>query len=129
MAVLSPALRVFLEQRLASLEQIDVILLLRAEPERSWTAPEVAAQLSTPPESTAMRLFLLASSGMIAFEPSAVPRYRAVTADAETERLLHELAEIHRTDRDVLVQTLMKAGDATTADPLHSFADAFRLKK
>ena len=43
MAVVSERLRTFLQQRLASLEQIEVVLLLRSDPSRAWTAPAACA--------------------------------------------------------------------------------------
>lgn len=125
MAVVSERLRTFLQQRLTSLDQIDVVLLLRGDPGRSWTAPEVAHALAMPPEPAAMRLFLIASAGLIVFEASGVPRYRYAPPDAETDALLGELAEIHATDRNAIAALV----DTSPRDPLRSFADAFKLKK
>ncbi|HYI12262.1 MAG TPA: hypothetical protein VEK57_24630 [Thermoanaerobaculia bacterium] len=72
----SAALRNFLQQRLSSIDQIGIVLLLMGDPARAWTAPEVAAAVGTPQESAAMRLFLLASGGLITFEPAGMPKYR-----------------------------------------------------
>jgi len=77
-----------------------------------------------PPESAAMRLFLLASSGLLSFEPSGVPRYRYAETDAEVELLLVELAEVYGRDRQAVAAII-----GAPADPLRSFADAFKLKK
>ena len=120
----SEGLRTFLQQRLTSMEQIEVVLLLRKEPARSWTAPEVSAALRTAPESAAMRLFLLASSGMIAFEPAGLPRYRYAGEDRETDGLLQELAEVLAVDRGAIAALV-----GAPPDPLRSFADAFKLKR
>ena len=117
-------MQTFLQQRLASVEQVEIVLLLMRDGGRSWTAPEVATELGMPPESAAMRLFLLASSGLISFEPAGVPRYRYAGADAETEALLRELADVYADDK-AAVRTLLGA----PADPIRSFADAFKLKK
>jgi hypothetical protein len=121
----SQELRTFLQQRLASLDQIDVVLLLMRDPARTWTAPEVATELQTAPQAAAMRLFLLASGGLIAFEPTSVPRYRYVAGDEEQERCLRELAEIYPADRMAIVEAV----DPGAHDPIRSFADAFKLKK
>ena len=77
------------------------------------------------PESTAMRLFLLASQGLILFEPSGVPRYRYDAGDETTARLLQELASNYATNRADVLRVI----DARGADPIQSFADAFKLKK
>jgi hypothetical protein len=124
MTAVSERLRTFLQQRLASLDQIEVVLLLRSDPARSWTATEVASALAMPPEPAAMRLFLLASAGLIAFEPSAVPRYRFASVDAETSSMLQELSEVFSTNRDAVM-----AAVESPRDPIRSFSDAFKLKK
>jgi hypothetical protein len=120
----SDTLSQFIRDRLPSLEQIEIVLLLRRDASRSWTAPEVAGSLSTPPESTAMRLFLLASNGVIVFDGSSgLPRYRYTPGN---EAVMDELQRTYDERRDVLVAL---AGGGAPADPLRSFADAFRLKK
>jgi hypothetical protein len=120
----SPELRQLLEQRLASVEQIEVVLLLMREPDRSWTAPEVAQALGAAPEAVAMRLFLLASSALILFEAAAVPRYRYASRDREQDRLLRELAQVYANDR----RTIASIVETGPRDPIRSFADAFKLK-
>lgn len=124
MGSVSESLQTFLQQRLATIEQIEIVLLLRSDPARSWSATDVATELRMPPESAAMRLFLLASSGMILFEPSGVPRYRYAATDADTETLLAELAEIYANDGGAV-----RVAIGAPPDPIRSFADAFKLKK
>lgn len=115
----------FIRERLPSLEQIEIVILLRNDPSRAWTALEVSEKLGTPPESTAMRLFLLASNGVLAFESSGVPKYRYAAADPATDQLVTELARLFEEQRDALYELV----GAPTRDPLRSFADAFKLKK
>lgn len=122
---LSEPLSAFLRKRLTSAEQIDIVVLLMRD-RRAWAASEVAQALDMAPEATAMRLFLLASAGFIAFEAAGMPRYQYVGAgDSETDRLLHELAEVHANDRAAILEVV----DAPPPDPVRSFADAFRLKR
>jgi hypothetical protein len=123
-AALSEPLQRLLLERLPSLEQIAIVLLLREDRTRAWSAPEVSSSLGTPPESTAMRLFLLASNGIVIFEGGGIPRYR-FSADPTLEPLFAELAGAYAERREVLV-SLVGGGPA---DPLRSFADAFKLKK
>lgn len=115
----------FIRERLPSLEQIEIVILLRKDPSRAWTALEVAENLATPPESTAMRLFLLASNGVLSFESSGVPKYRYAAADPATDQLVAELVQAYDEQRVALYELV----GATTRDPLRSFADAFKLKK
>ncbi|HYO75193.1 MAG TPA: hypothetical protein VE010_01920 [Thermoanaerobaculia bacterium] len=118
-------LALFIRERLPSLEQIEIVLLLRRESGRGWTAPEVSQNLATPPESTAMRLFLLASNGVIVFDGSSgLPRYRYTAGESESD--LEELERIYEVDHNTLVELV---GGTVAPDPLRSFADAFKLKK
>ena len=120
--MISESLQQFLQQRLPSIEQIDIVLLLRGDRSRAWAAPEVAQELRMPPESAAMRLFLLASSGVLSFEAAGgAPRYRYTGAD---EALIDELAEAYETDRSSVA-----AAVGAPPDPIRSFADAFKFKK
>ncbi len=119
-------LRAFLKGRLTTADQVDIVLLLLRDPSRFWTASEVSGVLGMAPESTAMRLFLLASQGLILFEPSGVPRYRYGVSDETTDRLLRELAANHESNRAEVIRAL---DYRTEADPIRSFADAFKLKK
>jgi hypothetical protein len=121
---ISENLSQFIRERLPSVEQIEIVLLLRRDQTRAWTAPEVSQNLGTPPESTAMRLFLLASNGVIAFDGSSgLPRYRYTPGTSEGHMV--ELERAYADDRTGLV-ALVGGG---TPDPLRSFADAFKLKK
>lgn len=123
MPSISPTLERFIRERLPSSEQIEIVLLLRGDRERAWSAPEVSERLGTPPESTAMRLFLLASNGVVAFESSGIPRYRyASMFEAEVD----ELYEAWTNERQSLTPLI---GAPAAPDPLRSFADAFKLKK
>lgn len=122
----SDELRAFLKGRLTSADQIEIVLLLLGDPSRSWTASEVSQTLGMAPESTAMRLFLLASQGLIVFEPSGVPRYRYGVSDETTDRLLQELASHYAGNRAEMLRAIEARTDV---DPIQSFADAFKLKK
>jgi hypothetical protein len=120
---LSENLERFIRERLPSAEQIEIVLLLRHDSERAWSTPEVAQHLGTPPESTAMRLFLLASNGIVSFDATGgAPRYRYNPAN---EELATELAEVYQTRRGDIYDLI----GAPARDPLRSFADAFKLKK
>jgi hypothetical protein len=125
MPVVSDALRELLQQRLSSLDQVEVVLLLRSDRARSFTAPEVAKALRTAPEPAAMRLFLLASGGLLTFEAGGIPRYRYVELEPETETLLAELERLYADDRRALTEVV----ETKPADPIRSFTDAFKLKK
>jgi hypothetical protein len=125
-SALSETLQGFLRERLPSTEQVEIVLLLHGDTARAWSAPEVAQRLGTPPESTAMRLFLLASNGVIVFDGSGgLPRYRYAPTDAAVSTLVTELAQEYAARPEAVYDLV----GTPTRDPLRSFADAFKLKK
>ena len=73
-----------------------------------------------------MRLFLLASQGLILFEPSGVPRYRYSGSDETADRMLKERAANYDSNRAEVLRAIDVPADA---DPIQSFADAFKLKR
>lgn len=122
----SDILERFIRERLPSAEQIEIVLLLRRDATKAWSAPEVSSELGTPPESTAMRLFLLASNGVVVFDGSGgLPRYRYAAADPAVAAMIDEMAIAYDEDRDALLAIV----GVQARDPLRSFADAFKLKK
>jgi hypothetical protein len=113
----------FVKQRFSTIEQVDILLLMLRDTSRWWSALDVSANLKMPPESTAMRLFLLASAGFVTMEASGVPQYR-YRSDPATEPLIRELEVSWNEDRARIAALFGGA----SADPLRSFSDAFKLK-
>ena len=118
-------LREFLASKFGSPEQVDVFLLLHRRAERGWTPAEVGAELGMAPQSAGMRLFLLASSGLLAAEGDAEAVYRYV-ADPALDALAALLAEAYAEQRQELYAVVT---NAPRPDPARQFADAFKLKK
>jgi hypothetical protein len=120
-----PELREFLAAKFGSPEQVQVFLLLHRRPDRSWTPADVGSELGMAPQSAGMRLFLLASSGLLAPGGGAEAVYQYVSEPA-----LDALAGVldvayyeNREEVDALVT------NAQRPDPARQFAEAFRLKK
>lgn len=98
--------RLFVDENLASMEDVDAILLLLNHPTRAWTAREVAAALGIPPETTDARLSFLAGRGLLACESGPTPCYRYVVSDDEGDGLLRELADACSSDRASVADVL-----------------------
>jgi hypothetical protein len=120
----STELEQMIREKLSSIEQIDIVLLLRANPEKNWTAVDISRAFGTPQESTAMRLFLLASKGLILFGGSGIPTYR-YAGDGDSGALLDELSRV-RSERP---EALIGIAEGAAPDPVRSFADAFKVKR
>jgi DNA-binding transcriptional ArsR family regulator len=117
-------LRELIRARLSSIEQVDVLMyLLRAGGERK--VEEVASDLGIARETAGMRLFLLSSAGLLDAKGSPEVRYSIATAAAPLVPLLQTLASAYAADRGAVSKELF----GSAADPVRSFADAFKLKK
>jgi hypothetical protein len=121
---ISQEVRALIAERIDSLVQLEVLLLLRAAPDRPWTAAEVAQALRIDPTWATGQLGDLAARGLLA--SADVPgAYRYAPATPELVRAVTQLEKDYA-ERRVTVITLIFS---KPVDKLRSFADAFRLRK
>lgn len=117
-------MRELVAAKVSSPEQLDVFLLLYRAQARTWTPTQVAEALDMAPQSAGMRLFLLASAGLIEATDARDPEYRYVSSPG-----LDPLADLtvaaYESDRD----TLYEIAGKPAPDPVRDFADAFKLRK
>ena len=114
----------FLAEHVESAEQLDALMLLRADPARAWTADALSQALFSVPVSAARTLERLEERGFAARgggDPAAF-RYRAEGPD---EPRVERLAAAYRANRAGVIRQLF----ARRVDPVRSLADAFRLRK
>ena len=113
----------FILQNIESLAQLEGLLLLHHDRQRTWDPEELAKALYTSPETCEALLTDLQRRGL-AVADSGGPRYRYRPAEADVDRLVGELAAIYQ-QRRVAVITLIysKPGKVKT------FADSFRLRR
>jgi hypothetical protein len=115
------AARHLIDRHIHSVEQLEVLLLLRAAPDKAWTPAEVARALVTQPDTAAQRLVDLERRAMVASESDAY-RY---APDARTDRAIGELAQAYATRRTTVVSLIF----SKSSDAVMGFSDAFRLRK
>lgn len=125
---LTPDIRTLIVERIGSVVELEVLLLLHATPGRAWTAGDVAAQLRIDPTWAGVQLSTLAGHGLLVKAGGASPdvtgyRYRA--ADANLDRAVIGLSKAYA-DLRVSVISLIYS---KPSDNLKTFADAFRIRK
>jgi hypothetical protein len=101
-------------------QQLEVLLLLRQEGARVWSADEVAARLRTHAAGAGTCLDSLALLGLVAEDDGGF-RYDA----GNRAQLVDRLAELYPTYRTRIVGMIYSDG----GDDVEAFADAFRLRK
>jgi DNA-binding transcriptional ArsR family regulator len=102
-----------------------VFLLLLRSRDREWTVSEVASAVGMPPPSAGMRLFLLASAGLLSASSESEARYQYV-GGPELDLLADMLAAA---DSGARAQLAAMVSGSLPTDPARQFADAFRLRK
>ena len=115
----------FISEHIGSAEQLEVLLLLHAEPGRDFTAAEVSQRVYTVPAAALVRLDELSSAGLAAGDGAADPRYRYRPASPELARRVDALAAAYRADRVGVVRLIYEK----PRDPVRSLADAFRFRQ
>ena len=111
----------FVRAHIHSIEQLEVLLQLRREATRSWSAEAISRELRIDRDSAANRLLDLERRGLLLHAGDGGFSYRVGNAE---EQAVDALARTYA-DRRVSIITLI----FSKPDPLQSFADAFRLKE
>lgn len=120
---LSPDVRRFILTSIPSVPYLEAVLLLRAEPERSWDAAQLARRLYVPERRGVELLGQLRDSGIAdALGEGGAVRYAPA---AELRELLDQLAQAYAVDL-VTVSGLIHSRIDRRAQ---QFADAFRFRK
>jgi len=126
--------RALIAQRIDSVAQLEVLLLLHADPARAWPADEVARELRIEPAGAQTQLDDLVRRGLVratATPPAAAPpggaapqRFAYGPASGHLSSTVDALARAYA-DRRVAVISLIYS---KPPDPVRTFADAFRFR-
>lgn len=117
----SPEFRAFVNKFINSIEQIEVLLILRANPERVWTVDEISAIMRSTPNSIRSRLDALTARKLSVAIPDEGFRY---AASGRLDAMVEVLAEEYGRRRFSVIELVFSRPDAA-----RQFADAFRLKE
>ena len=116
-------LRAFLRATIKSVWALDLLVLLQEAPGRAWTVASLNDRLRA---STSLVEEILGSfirQGLVTQESDGT--YRYAPGSAETAGLASELARLYAQRPVAVIKEIMSAPN----EKLHSFVDAFRLKK
>ncbi|HEV7300673.1 MAG TPA: hypothetical protein VGN72_15010 [Tepidisphaeraceae bacterium] len=123
---LSSQVRGLIIDRISSVVQLEVLLLLHAHADRLWTAADVATNLRIDPTWAEAQLAELTDHGLAApHNDGPVTAYQYRPATDELGRTVDELSKAYA-DMRVSVISLIYS---KPSDTLKTFADAFRIRK
>ena len=115
-------LRRFILTSIPSVPYLEALLLLRAEPQRSWSAGEAARRLYLPEQRGTELLTELVSAGVVRRESMG---YRYSPATGELAAILDQLAFHYSADLVGISDLIHSRVDKKA----QQFADAFRIRK
>lgn len=119
----SAAVCAFIDAFIESIDDLRVLLLPARQPDREWTAAELAQGTALSGDIVAAALQRLVAAGLIAASPSAT--YRYAPRAAEFHQMVQELIELD--DRRPV--TLIRLVYSRKSSSAQAFADAFRLRR
>ena len=122
---IGPHVQAFITERIDSVMQLELLLLLAARADRAPTPADLAAELRIDPAWVETQLREMAGHGLLELADGTPPQFRYRPRTAELARTVADLAQAY-TDRRVTVIGLIFS---KPVDKLRSFADAFRLRK
>ena len=115
--------RLFIGRYIGSLDQLEVLLLVSALPDRDWSVDAVYQVVKSNPAVVAQRLEEFVAAGLLT--RSTEPLYRYGPRTQELSRAISSLGAIYKMSRHKIIEIIYSSKD----DALKGFADAFRLKK
>jgi hypothetical protein len=111
-------------ERINSVEALEILLLLFAQPTLELSAAEVSRKLYTTLESASTRLAELQRVKLLVLIGTEPPKYRFNSQGPESA-LVAELEKTYRQRRVSVISFIY----TKPSDPLRAFSDAFRLRK
>lgn len=113
----------FIGERIDSVEQLEVLLLLHQHSARDWTAEAAATVLYSQPSSVGRRLAILQLQGLLDVTDEAAPAFRYAPKTPEIHETVNRLAAAYKERRVSIVGLIA----SKPMDNVRAFADAFRI--
>jgi hypothetical protein len=117
--------RQFILAHINSVEQLEVLLLLREHPEQAWEPEGLGKALYTSPAAALMRLTDLQTAGLVARTEAGEQNFRYAPTPPERDALVAGLAQAYK-ERRVSVISLIYSKPQSQ---VQAFADAFKFRK
>ena len=117
--------RRFITEQIASIEQLEVLLLLFQGGRREFSAVGISKQLYTSAESVERWLSSMCSSGLLVCRTGDEKLYQYKPSSGDLDRIVRLLANAYSERRVSIINLVF----AKPLDHIRTFADAFKFKK
>lgn len=114
-----------LAEQIRSIEQLEILLLLRDNADRRWTASEVYQKVRSSERSVGYTLEELARRGLLARIDQPQTQFQFAPQTEELKAAIDQLARLYSERRVRIVEAIYSA----PISAVDEFAKAFRLRK
>jgi DNA-binding MarR family transcriptional regulator len=115
----------FIGQHIESLAQLETLLALRRDPDRSWTCAELARQLYVTADVSTGIVTDLERRGFVLRDAANADSIRYRSASAETDQLIDQLDSLYHQRRVAVITQIY----SKPVKKVQTFADAFRFRR
>jgi hypothetical protein len=115
----------FLRVQIRSIEQLEILLLLSAEPDRTWTAAEVYKVVLSNQKSVEEELDRLAQQGLLRRNDRGEVTFEFSPSSEGWKVLITEIGRLYKERRVKVVEAIY----AAPVSEIDEFAKAFRIRK
>lgn len=115
----------FIAEHVRSLRGLELLLLIQADRNREWTAPELSHELRATSDWANLELRHLESRGLLIQTDPASSKFRYAPYKTELEAVVTKLADIYKVRPFAITQAIF----SVPRDSIRQFADAFRLRR
>lgn len=119
-----PDVEAFIRERISSVEELEVLLLLFASGGKSWSAAEASQQLYRQVDSVSARLETFRAAGFVIMDDQNPPRYRYDAASPH-HAMVSNLEAAYKERKDTVIRLIFE----TPRDHLRLFSDAFKIRR
>ena len=121
-----PQVQQFIQDRISSVAQLEILLLLHTNPEQAWTPAAIARELRIEAAGAALQISQLVDAGLV--RQTATDQYAYAPATPELQAAVIALAQAYLVRR-VTVIGLIFAKPPAPPPSIRAFSDAFKLRK
>ena len=121
---LPPDVAEFIDRSITTIEQLDILQLLAAEPAEAWTAAEIYRRILTSVPSIEQHLKHFRGLGLVSEGRGTLPSYQLTAEEAPRERIARTLASY----REMPVRVIRRIYEQRPSEA-QGFADAFIIKR
>jgi hypothetical protein len=116
------AVQQFVADHIRSIAQLELLLLMHRERQRSWTIADAAKELYTAVSMTEPMLESLRAIGLVSLQGD---QYQYAPKSKSLDQTVDDLAQLYQQRRVTIVNLIYSA----PVQKLQDFADAFRIRR